>query len=314
MERLERAHFFSQVRHLSLKAANVFGLPDICLTQGANLVAQISNGARKVFEGLIEPLKVPLCALNVNSRTDRPVSTSLPAPTPKSDATSVSMCPMVSGAEYSSPRGSFRRMRSTLAALALIACGVPQPNGGTGGGTNGTNGTGGNTGTGGGTGGTGGGSNVPGIDREELSGSRLKNRYIEGDDGSRTLTGYFDSARNEDCFFTQAEDGRFRCLPIENAANVSPANSVGPYGDSSCTQLLASGNCDGARYGTQYNQVCPYRVGLYSVTAFSGSMIFYKTGTGGACQPGTMNPNLYYFNVGAKLDMSLFVGGTQRHE
>jgi hypothetical protein len=75
--------------------------------------------------------------------------------------------------------------------------------------------------------------------REALSGSRLRVRYVEGDDGSRITAGFYDTARNEPCSFGPAEDGRLRCLPTEDLVTVLP----GVFADPLCSQRLAVGPC-----------------------------------------------------------------------
>src|SRR5438105_4184598 len=98
--------------------------------------------------------------------------------------------------------GVLSAMRTQLmVVMSLIACGAPAPGGG---------------GNGGGSSGAGGGSGGAGVDldHEALSGTRLKTQYIQGDDGSRSFLGFFDTQRNEACTFGRAEDGKIRCLPL----------------------------------------------------------------------------------------------------
>src|SRR5687768_11906869 len=44
-------------------------------------------------------------------------------------------------------------------------------------------------------------------------GSRLKARWMEGPDGSRTLWGWYDTTLKAPCRFSRAIDGEQRCLP-----------------------------------------------------------------------------------------------------
>src|SRR5688572_6213959 len=51
-------------------------------------------------------------------------------------------------------------------------------------------------------------------DAQAESGTRLKARYYVGEDGSRQLIpGWFDTQRNEVCYFGIASDGNLRCTP-----------------------------------------------------------------------------------------------------
>jgi hypothetical protein len=69
-------------------------------------------------------------------------------------------------------------------------------------------------------------------------GSRLKMRYLTGDDGSRTALGLFDTKLNVPCAFTHAEDGQYRCLPTD------APEARGGWSDAQCAvpALFASGN------------------------------------------------------------------------
>lgn len=69
------------------------------------------------------------------------------------------------------------------------------------------------------------------------SGSRLKARYLVGDDGSRQPNGdWLDTTTGEPCTYQKANDDETRCLPALFVA----ANSGAYYLDDSCTQLVLS--------------------------------------------------------------------------
>jgi len=46
-----------------------------------------------------------------------------------------------------------------------------------------------------------------------VSGSRLRARYYQGDDGSRQMLGWYDTELGTHCTVMPAEDGTLRCLP-----------------------------------------------------------------------------------------------------
>jgi hypothetical protein len=89
-----------------------------------------------------------------------------------------------------------------------------------------------------------------------VSGSRLRARFVAAGD-SRELVGFHDSARNEDCTFQPAEEGRTRCLP----ANVASVQGGG-FSDPACQIPLVS------------LPACPTDV-KYSIT--------YRFGDGSGC-------------------------------
>jgi hypothetical protein len=52
-----------------------------------------------------------------------------------------------------------------------------------------------------------------------VTGTRLQPVVLEGSDGSRQFTGWFDTMRGEDCAFRLASDGTMRCLPAAAPAS-----------------------------------------------------------------------------------------------
>lgn len=72
------------------------------------------------------------------------------------------------------------------------------------------------------------------------SGSRLKKRVIEAEDGTRQFVGWFDSARGENCTFIQGPDGVQRCMPTELVHKITGPSGldVVVYTDASCTNAV----------------------------------------------------------------------------
>ncbi|MCA9619650.1 MAG: hypothetical protein KC731_11510, partial [Myxococcales bacterium] len=137
-----------------------------------------------------------------------------------------------------------------LIGVALVACQTlgeetPSPDPvSSSSGAGGRDGTGGNDGTGGSSSttepsGAGGGSTGSGS-LGYASGSRLRAKYIDGDDGSRVFTTFHDTAIGTDCTFTEASDGP-RCLPVVRVpdfgagAGISGNNTY--FRDSNCTDV-----------------------------------------------------------------------------
>ena len=58
------------------------------------------------------------------------------------------------------------------------------------------------------------------------SGSRLKVRFYEYQDGAKQFAGMFDSERGEDCGFGIHADGTYRCMPAGDALALVYSNNV----------------------------------------------------------------------------------------
>ena len=190
------------------------------------------------------------------------------------------------------------KFSALVVAVVLAGCGGTNSVG-TGGGNN--------QGTGGGSSGFGGGTGIglaPELDREALSGTRLKNRYLQGDDGSKSLLGFFDTTRNEACSFQVAEDGKQRCLPWESAAY------FGFFFDAACSERVAYSpqSCAGLKYAFDTQFVCPYRMLMYDATEYTPTQIFGGSAT--SCSKLTTIPPYTYYRVGAKIAATSFAGAT----
>ncbi len=232
--------------------------------------------------------------------------------------------------------------RAALAILLAASVGC----GGAGGGS----GTGGQGGSGGGSSAGGGNGNSIGaaFDREALSGTRLKTRYLQGEDGSRAPMGFFDTTRNVPCSFSLSEDGQQRCLPAGSlpsptrrsgapdlGASVTDSTTGIRYGavltgattedvtyeptrssvffDSLCTEKIAYSavGCGSAKYAFEVINQCPSKIAIYSVTQYSPPEVFFTEGFG-LCRalPVSKLPGFTFYRVGAKVPASSFVGAT----
>jgi len=86
-----------------------------------------------------------------------------------------------------------------------------------------------------GGGGGGGGNGVSGDETLYRSGSRIKRRMLEGDDGSVSFIGFYDDELDGPCAYGPDGEGAQRCLPIHRAG----FQNYQMFADSSCTQELA---------------------------------------------------------------------------
>lgn len=184
------------------------------------------------------------------------------------------------------------RMRRAMllgVGLALAGCG-----GAMGGEVDGGSGT----GSGGGIG--------TSFDREALSGTRLKQRYLQGDDGSRTPQGFFDTTRSENCAFTVAEDGEQRCIPIDATYLLGTF-----FYDSACTERVGyapQGSCPTVKYGIEYSTQCPAGAVVYGATLYTPTMatLFGRNASScNAVNPATF-PTFTFYRIGGKVPASSF--------
>jgi hypothetical protein len=96
-------------------------------------------------------------------------------------------------------------------------------------------------------------------------GTRLKAKRYVGADGSKQFVTWFDSARNEDCYFSSASDGKTRCLPTGPYVGVYFSNAT-------CTTRLAyqGVGCAAPKYATvPHNAACAPYAGnaIYDISA-----------------------------------------------
>lgn len=127
------------------------------------------------------------------------------------------------------------------------------------------------------------------------SGSRLRARTFDGEDGSREFREWFDSDRQESCAFGVATDGEWACLPTARLPMLSY------YSDPTCTVKLAtstSGPCaSGAPpdYAAELLPDCPARTRIYELGAEYVGQLYLQAGSCVA-QP---NPQGFvHYNVG----------------
>jgi hypothetical protein len=138
-------------------------------------------------------------------------------------------------------------------------------------------------------------------DNANISGSRLKVQRYVGSDGSSVLAGLYDSQLASPCSVVLAADGTTRCLPI--------TVPVEYFGDSGCTQPVASGSCSSPAptYAFTSASSCMQRMYVvYPVTGVHAGAVY--SGGPGAC---TMLPALpgggTAYDLGSEMSSSSFV-------
>jgi hypothetical protein len=146
----------------------------------------------------------------------------------------------------------------------------------------------------------------PGVAPQEqaLSGTRLKVRFVQGDDGSKSVLGFRDTQRNEDCSFVEAEDGRQRCLPDFMFAKTGPR-----FFDPQCSIPIFASACVAASYGYIAAEACPFRPAIYSLEATVPSAI-YGNALGSCDLIGSGSSAGIQFFRGTHVDPTAFAVGT----
>lgn len=150
------------------------------------------------------------------------------------------------------------------------------------------------------------------------SGTRIRARYYNGEDGSRQFVGWRDTERDEDCSFQQAEDGQTRCTPTYLAPAVY-------YADAGCTQPLAAvskpatGLC-----GVTVTTPVPQYAADYRTTLCSGSVKVLQVGAtalpslvytfSGTCGAGVAPNAAFDYYSTTPVPASSFVAATEEVE
>jgi hypothetical protein len=146
----------------------------------------------------------------------------------------------------------------------------------------------------------------------QTGGTRLKAKILTFADGAQGFQGWFDSARNEDCYVTNASDGKQRCLPLNGLAYVSNVY----FADAACTQRAfleqLTGGCTGGpipKYAAEANQGCgPGTFKYFPVTGLATlAQVYVKSGASCTAIGSPAERSLRALAVGAEVPPSAFV-------
>lgn len=146
-----------------------------------------------------------------------------------------------------------------------------------------------------------------------VSGSRLKARYLQGEDGSRHFLTWWDSQREEECSFDEPDKAvaqalglaDIRCLPL-----IPQSSAIGHfYQDASCTIEVACLGADAAYALMGLSQppvVHPLAEGLPA-----GTTAYYQDAVNPTCVPFTTSNSLQLYPlVGSALTASDFAAAS----
>lgn len=124
-----------------------------------------------------------------------------------------------------------------------------------------------------------------------VSGQRLKVRYLVGQDNSQQFLGWFDSVRNEQCWFVDIlGNGQYRCVPSYSGVGF-PA-----FKDAACSQPVA-------QFGSALYVFEPPSGKLYERGLLVVTDIYYLNGP--MCLLAGMQPGVY--EIGSEVPLTNFV-------
>ena len=163
--------------------------------------------------------------------------------------------------------------------------------------------------------------------REEIkSGTRLRLKYIAGEDGSQLSVGLYDTKLGFDCEFVNAEDGKSRCLP-KRAASLRAAEmtsyAIGTryvFKDSTCSDRIAfSNSCDQAVRYVNFADTCGGNTRVANAIEIGmPSIVYYKRSSDGVCTSTSTNSILWadqrFYTLGTSIKPEDFVAGTMMTE
>lgn len=159
-------------------------------------------------------------------------------------------------------------------------------------------------GSGGGSGSGSGGGGASGDETLYRSGSRIKRRMLEGDDGSVSFAGFYDDELDGPCAYGPDGDGAQRCLPIHRAR----FQSFQMFADSSCTQELAYQARTSCGFGpppTAATRGSCSSLDWWAVGQLHEGTVY--TTADGPCTVTSRDPAWRYFLVGRRLSLNDFV-------
>lgn len=157
---------------------------------------------------------------------------------------------------------------------------------------------------------------------EIKTGTRLRSRFAAGDDGSQIAIGLYDSKLNLECQFSEAEDGKQRCLPTRTATLRVPESMLGAvYGargffrDSNCTDRIATSNlCEPAARYIRFSDSCGGRPRIANAIDIAPPTTLYLRSADGTCTMVKTSTypvllDLRFYSMGTSVQPEEFVGG-----
>jgi hypothetical protein len=139
-----------------------------------------------------------------------------------------------------------------------------------------------------------------------VEGSRLKAKWVEGDDGVRGVMSWYDTKLQTACGFTTAADGKYRCLPSGltlGPSDFADANCASPAvvnSQDACNPQQYVRRLDATGACSSFNRI--YRLGA----KLAPGQTFARSGTD--CVASGQLPEAAAYKLGEELPASMFVG------
>jgi len=132
------------------------------------------------------------------------------------------------------------------------------------------------------------------------AGAGLIPSYIAGADGSKGFDHWTEATGGASCYFAQAADSKYRCMPA------SPAFNTGDFADATCTvkafgeQLNA---CPDPTFASFFDQACPALEHVFALGGQTTSLFLSNAGVCTATPPWT---GYRFFSGGAEMPAATF--------
>lgn len=126
---------------------------------------------------------------------------------------------------------------------------------------------------------------------ESKNGTRIQHKILSAEDGLQVPVGLFDTKLGDDCAFSEAEDGKQRCLPTKTASFGAPdfLNAVNQgthilYKDVNCNDRIAfSSLCSPSVKYIKYSDTCGSKTRMATAIEISLPDTLYYRSINGIC-------------------------------
>lgn len=156
------------------------------------------------------------------------------------------------------------------------------------------------------------------------SGSRLKQRFAVGEDGSQRHLATWDSKLNLECNFEEAEDGKLRCLPTLAAGYYRNQYPSQPWNweyfkDYNCSERIAlSSLCQPAARYIKFTDTCGGKTRIANAVEIATPTTVYYRSSDGTCRSQVTKDNGFatfrLYTFGPPVSPEEFVAATTTTE
>lgn len=158
--------------------------------------------------------------------------------------------------------------------------------------------------------------------QEIKSGSRLRHRFVAGDDGSQVSLGLYDSKLGMECQFAEAEDGKTRCLPTTTATLRAPdlvayyISTRNLFKDYNCSERIAWSNlCEPAARYVKFSDTCGGKTRIANAVEIGAPSVIYYKQANGTCSSASTGTyigfaDLRFYTLGTPVNAEDFAAGS----